>query len=190
MRLPRKPDVTIDERGELLDIGRRSRSIPAAIGRALWLRDWGCRVPGCGRRRHLHGHHLRGWAEGGATKLDNLVLLCSGHHRMIHEGELTLTREPSGALTFQNASGLSLTGAPARPISGEELDELERFFDRATSSPGFDDADLHLDPSTNMPRWDGRPLDLADSVSWLLMADSARGCAGGGGGRRCGAGVA
>jgi hypothetical protein len=158
-------DVTVDERGELLDIGRRSRSIPAAIGRALWLRDGGCRVPGCGRRRHLHGHHLRGWAEGGATKLDNLVLLCSGHHRMIHEGELTLTREPSGALRFQNASGLSLTGAPARPISGEELDELERF---------FEDADLHLDPSTNMPRWDGRPLDLADSVSWLLMADPRR----------------
>jgi hypothetical protein len=159
-------DVTVDERGELLDIGRRSRSIPAAIGRALWLRDGGCRVPGCGRRRHLHGHHLRGWAEGGATKLDNLVLLCAGHHRMVHEGELSLEREPTGALTFRTARGLPLTGAPAMPITGEELDELERF---------FEDADLHLDPSTNMPRWDGRPLDLADSVSWLLMADPARG---------------
>jgi hypothetical protein len=76
-------DVTVDERGELLGVGRRSRSIPAAIGRALWLRDGGCRVPGCGRRRHMHGHHLRGWAEGGETKLDNLVLLCAGHHRMV-----------------------------------------------------------------------------------------------------------
>jgi hypothetical protein len=153
---------------ELLDIGRRSRSIPAAIGRALWLRDGGCRVPGCGRRRHLHGHHIRGWAEGGPTKLDNLVLLCPGHHRMVHEGELRITRENHGEnhgeLLFQTAHGLSLTGAPARPSSGEELEELERF---------FTEADLHLDPSVNFPRWDGTPLDLAEGMAWLTRAIGA-----------------
>jgi hypothetical protein len=160
-------------RHELLDIGRRSRSIPAAIGRALWLRDGGCRVPGCGRRRHLHGHHIQGWAEGGPTKLDNLVLMCPGHHRMVHEGELLVTREEHGEnkgehkgenkgdLVFRTRRGLSLTGAPARPSSGEELAELERF---------FEEADLHLDPSVNFPRWDGTPLDLAEGVAWLTRA--------------------
>jgi hypothetical protein len=52
-------DVTMGENGELLDVGRRTRAIPSAIGRALWLRDGGCRVP------------------------------CSSHHRMIHEGKLS-----------------------------------------------------------------------------------------------------
>ena len=154
-------DVTVDEHGELLDVGRRTRSIPAAIGRALWLRDGGCRVPGCGRRRHLHGHHIVGWADGGPTKLDNLVLLCHAHHRRIHEGALHVGLDAAGALEFRTATGLKLSQAPARPVSGCELDELDRL---------FADADLVLDPSLNFPRWDGRRMDLQDSLTWMLMA--------------------
>ena len=61
----------------MLDVGRRTRSIPPAIRRALWVRDRGCRFPGCRHTRFLHGHHVRHWLAGGETRLDNLVLLCS-----------------------------------------------------------------------------------------------------------------
>jgi hypothetical protein len=57
-------DVVLGRDGEILDVGRRTRAIPSAIGRALWLRDGGCRVPGCGRTRHMHAHHIEPWAEG------------------------------------------------------------------------------------------------------------------------------
>jgi hypothetical protein len=72
--------------GAVLDVGRRTRSIPPAIRRALWLRDRGCRFPGCGHVRFLHGHHVCHWLAGGETRLDNLVLVCSRHHRLLHEG--------------------------------------------------------------------------------------------------------
>jgi len=72
--------------GEPLDIGRKTRVIPPAMHRALKRRDRGCRFPGCVNTRFVDGHHIRHWADGGATRLDNLVLLCRHHHRLLHEG--------------------------------------------------------------------------------------------------------
>ncbi|MGB7216649.1 MAG: HNH endonuclease signature motif containing protein [Gammaproteobacteria bacterium] len=46
--------------------------MPAAIHRALWARDRGCRFPGCGRTRFVEAHHVVHWARGGETSLDNL----------------------------------------------------------------------------------------------------------------------
>jgi hypothetical protein len=69
-----------------LDVGRRTRTIPPALRRALRLRDRGCRFPGCENHRFVDAHHIRHWARGGPTALDNLVLLCRRHHRLVHEG--------------------------------------------------------------------------------------------------------
>jgi hypothetical protein len=71
--------------GEVLDVGRRTRTIPPAIRRALEVRDGGCRWPGCGLR-FTAAHHVEHWAEGGDTRLGNLLLLCAFHHRKVHEG--------------------------------------------------------------------------------------------------------
>jgi hypothetical protein len=99
--------AVVDERGGVLDVGRRTRAIPTAIKRALWLRDQGCRFPGCANRRFVHGHHVKHWLHGGRTSLDNLLLLCSFHHRLVHEGGFTISltdgtdvevRAPSGGL--------------------------------------------------------------------------------------------
>ncbi|MEU4254346.1 HNH endonuclease signature motif containing protein, partial [Amycolatopsis sp. NPDC026612] len=61
------------------------RLISAGLRRALFLRDRGCAFPGCHRPpRHCQGHHVRHWAEGGPTDLNNLVLLCAHHHRLLH----------------------------------------------------------------------------------------------------------
>jgi hypothetical protein len=74
--------------GEPLDVGRKTRSIPPNIRRALNSRDGGCRFPGCTHQRYVDAHHIEHWAEGGETKLSNLVTLCRLHHRLVHEGEI------------------------------------------------------------------------------------------------------
>ena len=78
--------IVEDPSGMPLSVGRKTRSIPPALARALEARDGGCRFPGCGRTRFTEGHHVRHWADGGETKLSNLITLCRFHHRLIHEG--------------------------------------------------------------------------------------------------------
>jgi hypothetical protein len=80
-----------DADGEPLKVGRRTRSISAALRRALRARDHGCRFPGCTHRRFVDGHHVTHWAEGGETNLGNLVSLCRRHHRLVHEGGYSRT---------------------------------------------------------------------------------------------------
>jgi len=70
-----------------LDVGRSTKVVPPALRRALIARDAGCGFPGCGRPPSwCDAHHVRHWADGGRTALDNLVLLCRPHHRAIHRG--------------------------------------------------------------------------------------------------------
>ena len=93
------------EDGEPLNIGRKSRSIPPAIARALRARDGGCRFPGCDRTRFTEGHHVKHWADGGETKLGNLVTLCGFHHRLVHEGGYGLTVTDDGLFIFSRPDG-------------------------------------------------------------------------------------
>jgi hypothetical protein len=70
-----------------LDVGRATKVVPAALRRAVVVRDRGCRFPGCDRPPGwCDSHHVRHWADGGETALLNLVLLCRPHHRLIHRG--------------------------------------------------------------------------------------------------------
>jgi hypothetical protein len=146
-------DVEASESGEILDVGRARRTIPSAIGRALWLRDGGCRLPGCGRKYHLHGHPIEAWADGGKTSASNLVLLCPTHHTLVHEGQLQVEVH-EGRIEFRNAYGLKLHPTPDRGADLEELDHWLR-----TADPGF-----HRD----FPLWDGSPLDLEFALNSML----------------------
>ena len=76
-------------------LGRRRRTVPTAQRRVIEARDRGCRVPGCAASRWLHVHHLVHWEDGGRTDPDNLVCLCSAHHRAHHKGELTIEGDPT-----------------------------------------------------------------------------------------------
>ena len=76
-----------DARGNLLNYERRRRIVPARLLQALKLRDHNrCRFPGCAHQRYVEAHHVRHWIDGGETRLENLVLLCSAHHRLLHHG--------------------------------------------------------------------------------------------------------
>lgn len=107
-------ELAHDESGNVLDIGRKSRSIPPAIRRALNARDRGCRFPGCHHDRYVDGHHVRHWADGGETRLGNLVTLCRYHHRAVHEGGLSIHVLDDGALRFSQADGTELPHQPRR----------------------------------------------------------------------------
>jgi len=100
-------------KGEL-DVGRKSRVIPGAMRRALQERDEGrCRFPGCENASWVDGHHIVHWARGGETKLDNLVLLCGRHHRLVHEGGFGVLRKPDGSLLFRRPDGRVVPSVPS-----------------------------------------------------------------------------
>ncbi len=80
-----------DENGKVLNVGRRSRIVPPNIRRALLERDGVCQYPGCHESRYVDAHHIKHWADGGETSLDNLTTLCRFHHRELHRGSFELT---------------------------------------------------------------------------------------------------
>lgn len=82
--------------GEPLNVGRKTRTVSTAIRRALWTRDKGCAFPGCSHTRFIDAHHIEHWADGGETNVDNMVLLCSQHHRMVHEGGYSIVKHAAG----------------------------------------------------------------------------------------------
>ena len=98
----------LEEEGRPVGIGRQGRAVPGQLLRVLRHRDRTCRFPGCERRRWVQAHHLVHWADGGATTLDNLVLLCHFHHRLIHEGGWRTSGHPGRDLRFHDPTGRPL----------------------------------------------------------------------------------
>ena len=144
--------------GEILDVGRRTRTISPALRRALVARDRQCQFPGCHNRR-CDAHHLRHWADGGATALDNLVLLCRRHHRAVHEEGFGVTLAAAGGVRFVRPDGRPLPEAPVAPIwSGEPLAPVAARLERDG---------VAIDPHTATPAWRGERLDVGWAVGLL-----------------------
>jgi hypothetical protein len=101
--------ITEDKDGEPLSIGRKSRVIPSAISRAVRARDHDCcTFPGCGNRRFLHCHHVDHWSNGGETSLDNLMLLCTKHHTLVHEGGFRIEKDFNDDWFFVRPDGIAV----------------------------------------------------------------------------------
>lgn len=115
--------------------------------RALLARDGGCAFPGCRQRRGLHAHHLRHWSDGGPTTVSNLVLTCSHHHRLVHEGGWQL--RPRSDHRFD---AVRPDGHLVRPAPGTH--------GTVTRLPG-----AHITPATVTGTWSGEPLELGYAVS-------------------------
>ncbi len=76
--------VLSDREGNALGIGWASRNVPRWLHRQLLYRDHGCTFPGCGTKMFLKAHHIHCWELGGPTDYDNLVLVCTRHHKLVH----------------------------------------------------------------------------------------------------------
>ncbi|MGE0384472.1 MAG: DUF222 domain-containing protein [Gammaproteobacteria bacterium] len=144
-----------DGAGHVLDIGRRTRAIPPAMRRALIVRDHGCRFPGCTAHRFVDGHHIDHWAAGGATRLDNLVLLCRRHHRLVHEGGWSVTALAGGAIEFDAPGRGRVPATPALPSADADLRD-------ANARLG-----CTIDPRTGEPRWYGERMDYGAAIGHL-----------------------
>ncbi|MGB6162672.1 MAG: DUF222 domain-containing protein [Pseudonocardiaceae bacterium] len=103
--------VVLGSRGEPLDVGRASRTVPAAIRRAVIFRDGGCAFPGCSvPARWCDIHHVTHWADHGSTSVGNCVALCGRHHRLAHHSDWRIDMV-SGIPEFHPPSWL---GGPPR----------------------------------------------------------------------------
>ena len=91
--------VVMRSRSQILDLGRRTRTVPDRLRRAIVLRDEHCQFPGCrAPASWCDAHHLLHWTRGGETSLDNCLLLCRRHHVAVHEGGWKLARGPDGIM--------------------------------------------------------------------------------------------
>jgi hypothetical protein len=114
-------EVTKGDKGDVLAAGRRTRTVPPSLRRALEVRDRGCRFPGCGLR-YTDAHHIVHWADGGETSLKNTMLLCRIHHRHVHEGGWRVASDTEGQVVFFSPHGKAIAGAP--PLPPADLDAL------------------------------------------------------------------
>ena len=153
--------AVVNDTGQPLSVGRKTRTIPAAINRALLLRDRTCRFPGCTHRHFVDGHHVEHWINGGATALHNLVLLCGTHHRLVHEGgfrvEADNTDSTGGAHAwrFFDPRGQLVSAQPERtPGSLAKLRHNNIL--------------LAITARTNAPRWTRAPIEYDRCVEYLI----------------------
>ena len=105
--------VIEDRSGNVLGLGRMSREPSAWMIRQVRYRDRECRFPGCGARRFTEAHHVLWWRHGGRTDLDNLMLICSFHHRLVHEHGWSITREADGTIRWFRPDGTRYRAGPS-----------------------------------------------------------------------------
>lgn len=151
--------IVENEKGEPLSVGRKTRSIPPALQRALNSRDKGCRFPGCTHKKYTDAHHIHHWAHGGETKMSNLVTLCRFHHRKVHEGAVVVLVLDDGAIRFVQPNGESFDSVSrnhTHPLGDwRQLPAVHEW------------AGIHINARTAATRWDGGPMDYGIAMDVL-----------------------
>jgi hypothetical protein len=146
--------IVEDEDGTPLDVGRKRRTVTTALRRALWARDRHCSFPGCHNRWYVDAHHIEHWASGGKTSLENLTLLCTFHHTLLHEGGFKIRRDTDGAIYFQRPDGRVI------PRFGYRHDDMRDEY-AVAENPSVEGRPLReMNPSAEACQW----LDANPSV--------------------------
>jgi hypothetical protein len=177
--------VQEDEVGNVLDIGRKTRIIPPAMSRALAIRDGGCQFPGCCESRYTEGHHIKHWADGGDTKLDNLVTLCRYHHRELHKGSFFLSLKPEASskrfverLCFSKVD--RYFDAPFNRSEDFMIAANPAKFTCACCGPSDLSKTLprliynSIDEKTAITKWAGEGMDLGMAIDGLLSVTNRK----------------
>jgi hypothetical protein len=153
--------VVENEQGEPLNVGRKTRSIPPAIRRALNARDRGCRFPGCSNARYVDAHHIHHWSQGGETKLSNLLQLCRFHHRQVHEGRVVIQRLDDGAIRFLRPDGQSFDSVAP--------DHTRPLCDWQQLPAVHGQQGIRIDKTTATTRWRGEKMDYGLAIEVLFQ---------------------
>jgi len=154
-------EVVEDEHGTPLSVGRKRRTIAGALKRALHKRDMTCTYPGCINRMFLEGHHIKHWADGGETSLQNTALLCSLHHRYVHEYGYAIELGADQRPSFRDPHGRLVAMVPPRlVVAGLGWPHI-----RTVNEP------LAIDADTIACEWDGKPVNYGAIVGHLVRAD-------------------
>ena len=144
--------VLEDDDGKILNIGRKSRTIPRAIAHALNIRDGGCRYPGCTQHFWTDAHHVRHWAAGGETKLENLITLCRFHHTQLHKEVYEIkVQDQDFVFINQDKEEIPRSIHPQFPVA-EADDRVQSMLN--------DQAHIGIDVSTAETKWRGDEMDI------------------------------
>jgi hypothetical protein len=154
-------DVVHDDQGVPLSVGRKRRTIAGALQRALRRRDTACTFPGCTNRIFLEGHHIQHWADGGETSLQNTALLCTLHHRYVHEYGYVIELGPDQRPRFRDPHGRWVAAVPERP----------RVADLGWPRIRAENEALEIDADTIAGPWDGTLVDYGRIVGHLATVD-------------------
>lgn len=103
--------------GSVAAVGRMSREPSAWMMRQLRHRDDTCRFPGCDARRFTQAHHLEWWSRGGETELDNLLLVCAFHHKLVHELGWSIVRNDEGEPAWHRPGGVRYRAGPHEVVA-------------------------------------------------------------------------
>jgi Domain of unknown function (DUF222) len=145
-----------DHEGNLLDVGRRHRTPPPALRRAVRERDrYRCQFPGCESRR-TDIHHIVHWAKHGETKLHNLICLCKAHHMIVHDDGYVITATSAGFTFTTTGTGMTIPASPQLAAGDGDLRTCH---------------DARITPDTIIPAWYGDRLDL-DLAIWACFANA------------------
>jgi len=106
--------LLIEQAGVPVNEGHKYRTVPDSLRRVIEDRDGGCRYPGCNGVRWLVVHHIVHWRDDGPTETHNLVALCALHHRLLHQGQFSISGDPNVAygLTFTDRFGAEIPSGP------------------------------------------------------------------------------
>jgi hypothetical protein len=152
--------VLEDDDGNVLNIGRRSRTVPRAMAHALRIRDKHCMFPGCCQWQHTDAHHLQHWADGGETSLNNLVTLCRYHHGELHKGSYRIAWGDDNTLVFTDRHHQLISRACYPQFVGTS----------STIEADHQQLGLDIDEHTAECEWTGESMNVSMTVGELLVS--------------------
>jgi hypothetical protein len=103
---------------------------------------------------------MKHWADGGETNIDNIVYLCTNHHRYVHEYGYAVEMASEGP-RFRDRLERVVLDVPAPPA-------LERV---GWESILESNAGLEITARTNACGWDGQRIDYGEAIDALVRAD-------------------
>ena len=84
-------------------------------------------ITGCSNSKYLDAHHIKHWIDGGETNADNIAMLCSRHHTLLHDGHYSIRMKSYGEVVFLDRHNEVIEPAvfPQFPVSPRNFNGLK-----------------------------------------------------------------